>query len=436
MFITTRLGCGHWSRWVILSGIFLTFGHVGYADAFLKIDDIDGESKAAGYEGWIDVESFAAGIGSSVSDSQGSTRTRVAAMPESLKIEKRVDAASPYLFLASAQQALFDSVVLESNHSLTKESGARIRHEFSNAGVVAVNVATDVSPRNRDSIIHESVEFDFEEWAVHCQRPGLDEIAATWNFFEGTGGLIGNNAPGVPQIEPFDTLVANPGVEYSVSINLSDRDTPVEELSLRAESLDPEKVTIVGIEGVGAERSLTILVSDFFSGSASVLIWVSDDFQSSSRTLMLSIEGGDTPYETFLLAAFGEKLLENSELGLPIGDPDNDGLRTIAEFYLGTDPNLFTARGDAIDVEQVIENGEVETQLHFFRRSDTDGLAGRFLLSSNLKDWTDLGQTSDPVLVESVSQTDGPYEQVNATIKLSLQEWEKYFLRLQVDGAF
>lgn len=47
---------------------------------------------------------------------------------------------------------------------------------------------------------------------------------------------------------------------------------------------------------------------------------------------MISIEGGDTPYETFLLAAFGAALTEDSSLGLTIGDPDKDGLKTIAEF--------------------------------------------------------------------------------------------------------
>ena len=87
-------------------------------------------------------------------------------------------------------------------------------------------------------------------------------------------------------------------------------------------------------------------------------------------------------------------------------------------------------------MEQVLENGEVKTQLHFFRRSDMNELVGRVQLSSNLKVWTNLGPTSDPVLIESVSQTDGPYEQITATINLSLDEWEKIFLRLQIDGAF
>ncbi len=427
---------GRWTRYVTLWGTLLTLSLVGYAGGFLKIDDIDGESKAAGYQGWIDVQSFVVGIGSSVSDSDGSTRTRSTAVPESLKVEKLFDAASPYLFLASAQQKVFGSVVLESNVSLPQEGSTRIRYEFSKAGVIASNVSTGVAPHNIESSIQESVEFNFEEWGMHYQRPGLVEVSANWNFVEGTGELLGDDAPEVPQIEPFDTLVADPGVEYSISINLSDKDTLVEKLSLRVESLDPEKVTIVGIEGEGAKRSLTIFVSDFFSGSASVRVWVSDDFQSSSRTLLLSIEGGSTPYETFLLAAFGEEIVENNELGLPIGDPDNDGLRTITEFYLGTDPNFFTASEDAIDVEQVLENGEVKTQLHFFRRSDMNELVGRVQLSSNLKVWTNLGPTSDPVLIESVSQTDGPYEQITATINLSLDEWEKIFLRLQIDGAF
>ncbi|MBD5782312.1 type VI secretion system tube protein Hcp [Pelagicoccus sp. NFK12] len=432
--------CGLSIRWLRLAALSLSysiFGFAGHAGIYLKIDDIDGESQDADHVGWIELQSFSAGIGSKGSDASGSTRTSSAPSPDSMKVGKLLDAASPYLFLASAQQSVFPSIVLESERSIGKEGDALLRYELTNASVVALETSTvDPSEARSDASIQESVEFSFEAWAMHYQRPGLDRIAATWNFVDGTGGLIGESSPESPQIAPFETLLSKPGEEYTIKVSISDGDTPVEELTLKAESLDPQKVSVIGLEGTGAERSLRILVSEFFSGSASLHVWVSDGFQSRSRPLLLSIEGGETPYESFLLAAFGDALAKDAALGSPIGDPDKDGLKTIAEFYLGTDPNQFTNSEDAIDVQQVLESGEVKTQLRYFRRSDMPGLTGHFLLSSNLKQWTQLGPNTDPALSESTAATDGPYEQVSATLDLSLEKWGNSFLRLQVDGAF
>lgn len=424
------------SRGLLLMFTLPMLGCVCLADGFLKIDDIEGEATTQGYIGWIEIVSFAAGLESTVSDSAEATRTFSITQPDSMEVEKRLDASSPYLFLAAAKQTSLKSVVLESRHFQRNQAQTLVRYELSNARIVALDTLTESTKNISDSPILESLSFSFEEWAMHYQRPGLEQIAASWNFKDGTGGLVGDDTPDVPQIDPFETLVSNPGGEYSIKVNLSDGDTPVEKLTIRAESLDPDKVTILGIEGSGSERSLKLLVSDLFSGSASVNLWVSDGFQSRSRTLSLSIEGGDTPYETFLLGAFGDALANNSSLASPIGDPDNDGLRTIAEFYLGTDPNQFTPSEDAIAIDQTVANGVVETQLYYYRRTDTPGLSGQFLLSPDLETWTPLNSQSDPAIIETSEPTEGPFEKVTATLTLPTEEWEKAFLRLQVNGTF
>lgn len=430
---------GRWSRvvrWAAIPLALSIYGSASYADAFLKIDDIEGESTTAGYLGWIDIESFSAGTGTGVSSSSGSTRTNASPQPDSVVVDKRLDASSPYLFLAAAKQTSLKSVVLESRTPLGSGGNTLLRYELSNASILYLDSSTESPKSALIQPIKETLAFGFEEWAMRYQRPGLDQVATSWNFVDGSGGLVGSDTPDVPQIDPFETLVSSPGEENSVKVTLSDSDTPAENLTLRAESLDPERVSIVEIEGSGAERTLTILVSDLFTGSASVALWVSDGFQTRSRTLSLSIEGGDTPYETFIMAAFGDALKVDGELASPIGDPDKDGLRTIAEFYLGTDPSQYTNSEDAIDVEQTLEGDELKTQLRYYRRTDTDALGGRILLSSNLIDWTDLGSESEPALLESSEQTDGPYERVTATLNLPVEEWENTFFRLRVDGAF
>lgn len=68
----------------------------------------------------------------------------------------------------------------------------------------------------------------------------------------------------MPLIAPLGVLFADPGNTYTVMLNLSDEDTPAELLAVSTESLDPEKVTVLGLEGSGAKRSLSIAVSDFF----------------------------------------------------------------------------------------------------------------------------------------------------------------------------
>ena len=55
------------------------------------VDHIDGESKDANHLGWIELQSFSAGIGSDVSDDSGSTRTRGVPSPETMKVDKLID---------------------------------------------------------------------------------------------------------------------------------------------------------------------------------------------------------------------------------------------------------------------------------------------------------------------------------------------------------
>ncbi len=82
-------------------------------DMFLKIDGIDGESTAAGGHGdWIEIESFSWGA-SRPSTSTGRTRGAGRTSFSDMSVVKKVDAASPNLYLACASGKHYASATLQ-----------------------------------------------------------------------------------------------------------------------------------------------------------------------------------------------------------------------------------------------------------------------------------------------------------------------------------
>lgn len=84
---------------------------------YMKVPDINGESKRAGHEDEIEVFAVAWDI-EAVSPASGRRRARTQAGP--LVVHKHYDAASPYLALATQQGRIFDEVVVK----LHKDRGA------------------------------------------------------------------------------------------------------------------------------------------------------------------------------------------------------------------------------------------------------------------------------------------------------------------------
>jgi len=82
-------------------------------DMFLKIEGIDGESTAAGgHVDWIEIESFSWGA-SRPSTSTGRTRGGGRASFSDMSVVKRIDAASPNLYLACASGKRYPSATLQ-----------------------------------------------------------------------------------------------------------------------------------------------------------------------------------------------------------------------------------------------------------------------------------------------------------------------------------
>lgn len=82
-------------------------------DMFLKIEGIDGESTAAGGHGdWIEIKSFSWGA-SRPSTSTGRTRGGGRTSFSDMSVVKRIDAASPNLYLACASGKHYPSATLQ-----------------------------------------------------------------------------------------------------------------------------------------------------------------------------------------------------------------------------------------------------------------------------------------------------------------------------------
>ena len=78
--------------------------------AYIKFDGVDGESKSVDHKGWIELESFSWGVSPAAAVAGGSGGGKVSI--QDFTIHKRVDKASPALFLACATGQTIPTVTL------------------------------------------------------------------------------------------------------------------------------------------------------------------------------------------------------------------------------------------------------------------------------------------------------------------------------------
>ncbi len=86
---------------------------------YMKLPDIEGESRRADHEGEIDIMSIDWGMSQASNMQIGSGRTSSRATVNPINITKIYDASSPYLALACMQGKAFDEVVI----SFRQDSG-------------------------------------------------------------------------------------------------------------------------------------------------------------------------------------------------------------------------------------------------------------------------------------------------------------------------
>ncbi len=136
-----------------------------------------------------------------------------------------------------------------------------------------------------------------------------------------------------------------------------------------------------------------------------------------------------------LAAYFTEEERLDPSIASPIYDPDRDGIATLIEFILGTNPREFNNPSEAIDTESRGDASGRTTTIRFRRNLEDSRISGFFWVSSDLISWTKM-DTSNPLYEETVEASENPlFESVTAVITWP-NEAKECFIRYQIVGAF
>lgn len=159
--------------------------HAG-ADIFLKIETssgvtVPGESMDQLHQGWIEAENFSFGVSNPPSLS-GGVISGTKGVATALTISKRLDKASPQLFLGCAKGTIFPTVTMELQQ--TGSGNAVVYYRITLSNVLVSNLGNAGPASERPS---ESVSFSYQKIKVEYYT--IDETgkttlvpAVSWDF--------------------------------------------------------------------------------------------------------------------------------------------------------------------------------------------------------------------------------------------------------------
>ncbi len=163
-------------------------------DAFLKIDGIPGESTDDKHKDWIEITSYAFGVsqahgGGGRSDAGAAFGGR--ADFNDLSIAKKLDKASPKLFLSCIKGDNIPSVVME----LCRATGDKSKYlEVKLSDVHVASVQPSGVPQGSDAVPGESVNFNYGKIEYtyfatdHKTGKPSGQVAMNWSTTENKGG--------------------------------------------------------------------------------------------------------------------------------------------------------------------------------------------------------------------------------------------------------
>lgn len=403
------------------------------AAIYLEIPSIPGESQDDGHKEWIDLLSVSSGI-----SNPSSGYLSLPPVPGDLVATKFIDKATPKLAEALTTGGLLSDVVVEVTRSVvgTRESTyfeARLREAY----VIDQNFKSE----GADPPPVEEVSFNYSrlDWVYRVLDPEgttIEQASAYWDFVGGTGGSS-EEEPGnqPPTADTIGNQSVDPGTTSEVDFLVSDAESDPVDLIVTAVTSRPDLISDIEVTGSGRDRKISYRASGVLSGSASISIIVSDGTSSRTMSFPVLIDVEMTPYEGFLTAYLNEDERNDPALASPIQDPDRDGLMTLVEYLLGTNPREVDQGSQVVDVEQRVESGERKIDLQFRRRTDDPLIQGAVWVSPNMRDWTKM-ETSNPLYEETNTQSENPlFEDVSATVTVPPGN-DPYFVRLQVLDTF
>lgn len=157
------------------------------AAVFAKFEGVDGESRDANHDKWIDVLSVSEGIHQPDSGATGTTRRRGAVVFDNIVIGKFLDRSSPKLREDLAQGKVFPKVEIEITQSCDGRRETYFKYELKNVLITGFSLNA-VGSEDRPV---ESVALNFEEiiWTYtifdnRCIKAG--DVEASWKLEQGT----------------------------------------------------------------------------------------------------------------------------------------------------------------------------------------------------------------------------------------------------------
>jgi type VI secretion system Hcp family effector len=422
----TSLGC-------IAVIYFTSVSLKGVDSIYMQIPTIPGESTADGHEAWIDLLSVSANISN---PSHG--YLSLPPVPGDIVATKFIDKASPKLGEALTGGGLLTDVVVEITRApagLAESTyfECRLREAFI---INQLLKSAGADPTPTESV---SLNYSRMDWVYRVLSPdgvALEQSGAYWDFVDNSGGA----SDGVPGNQPpTSDIIGNqsvdPGTTTAIDFLVSDTESDPADLVVTATTSRPDLISDLLVTGSGRERQISFRSSGVLSGAAAISLVISDGTSSRTMSFPVLIDVEMTPYEGYLTAYFNEDERTDPALASPIQDPDKDGLLTLIEYLLGTNPREFNQAGEAISVAHREEAGVRKIDLQFRRRTDDPLIQGALWGSSDMKNWTRL-ETSNPLYEETNTQGENPlFEDVSASITLPTGT-DPYFVRLQVLDAF
>ena len=151
------------------------------AAAFLKFDGVDGESKDANHDKWIDVLSFSQTITREES-SAGAARQRADVVFGDVVVVKELDKSSPKLAESMFMGKVFPKVEIH----VASNVGTYFAYELTNVMVTSYSISGDADDRPT-----EEVAFNFEEikmiyTEMDSEGKSKGKVEASWKVEEGT----------------------------------------------------------------------------------------------------------------------------------------------------------------------------------------------------------------------------------------------------------
>ena len=381
---------------------------------YMDIPGIPGESKAPGYEGWIELQDVRSSLDVGI-------YLDIVSKPwfRDLIVSKATDKSSPKLFESCLTGRSIGSARIKINRQI--QGAYEEWFELQMTDAYLTQFTTEGSAGNNSGFDYLYFNFASLKWSYRqLDMNGFELYRANtyWDIGMATGGFDEAEVNGAtPVIEPVKQQLVMPGQVYSVQIRVSDADTPVESLEVSAGTGQPDILKKVRVSGSGEFRTVDFETSALLSSTSSITVTVSDGVRSSSTSFAVVFGVELTPFEAFLAAYYNEEELATLSI---IGDDDGDSIPTLVEYYLGSNPREFNYPSDVlrIDIKPTPEGRVVI--LNYMRRTNEKGVGPiRWMSPESLLFEPLVPGGENPLYEESTSGTSNPlYESVTGTMPI------------------